>query len=309
MPAGDSHPPSLTVGFVGLGNMGRPMAERLLQPGIKLLVYNRTASKAVPLEELGAQLANRLEELGGCDVVITMLGTDADVEAVYLQPHGLLDSPARPRILVDCSTIAMATSERVESAVSAAGSRFLAAPVAGGPPVVRSGDLAMAVSGERDAYDEVASVLQTLAPRVVYVGTGSVSRAVKICHNLLVAAVLEVAAELSVLAESWQVRRADLLAFIESSAIGSHFLGYKAPLMTSLDFTAAFTGALMQKDLELGLGMASERGVPMPVAQRVLDIVTASNATGRSQLDVAAVLLYLSERAGVTLQPQTRPET
>lgn len=291
------------VGFLGLGNMGRPMARRLVASGTPLTVYNRTAAKCAEFADLGCEVAESVARMGHCSVLLTMLGTDDDVARVYLGDDGLVANARAGAVLVDCSTISPDMSARVRARCDRAGVHFLAAPVAGGPPVIESGGLAMAVSGDRQAFEHAADVLRVVAPNLIYVGPGDTSRLVKICHNLLVAATLEVLGELCVLAESHGASRQALLSFLRSTAISSRFIEYKAPLLESLDFTPAFASSLMQKDLELGLGLAEQTDVTMPVTAQVHAMYRAANESGLAELDAASVYLHLAgsnppERAG-----------
>ncbi|SHL06810.1 3-hydroxyisobutyrate dehydrogenase [Pseudonocardia thermophila] len=291
------------VGFLGLGNMGRPMARRLVSAGVPVTVYNRTTAKCAEFADAGCAVAGSIAEIGRCSVVLTMLGTDDDVAQVYLGDGGLVAGARPGAVLVDCSTISPGTSAQVRERCAAAGVHFLAAPVAGGPPVIASGGLAMAVSGDRAAFDRVADVLRTIAPKLVYVGPGDTSRLVKICHNLLVAATLEVLGELCVLAEAHGVERSDLLAFLRSTAMSSRFIEYKAPLLESLDFTPAFSSRLMQKDLELGLDLAGRTDVAMPVTAQVHDTFRAANESGLAELDAASIYLHLAAPSGRNRAP------
>ncbi|WP_157514921.1 NAD(P)-dependent oxidoreductase [Nocardioides sp. J54] len=282
------------VGFVGLGNMGRPMARRLEVPELHLSVYNRTTAKCGEFADRGCTVASVLADLRHCTIIFTMLGTDDDVEHVYLAKDGLVATTSPGTTLVDCSTISAEMSAQVRARCENAGLSFLAAPVAGGPPIIEGGGLAMAVSGDRGTFEAAGEVLRKVAPRAVYVGPGETSRLVKICHNLLVAATLEVLGELCVLAEAKEVERSALLSFLQSTAISSRFIEYKAPLLESLDFTAAFTSRLMQKDLDLGLSLAKDVGVAMPVATQVRDTFKDANDGGLADLDASSIYLHLA---------------
>jgi 3-hydroxyisobutyrate dehydrogenase-like beta-hydroxyacid dehydrogenase len=293
----------MRVGFVGLGNMGRPMAERLLASGWDLTVYNRTRSKAAPLVEAGARFAATIGELRECDVVVSMVGTDDDLRAVALGPGGVFDVPSSGVLLVDCSTVSAEASDEVAAAARAVGGDVLAAPVAGGPSVIADGRLAIVCSGTRSAYQRAEAVLESLAHRVIYAGEGAVSRHVKILHNLIVAVIAHAVAEVSVLGEAIGVARADLLEFVCAGAAGSPFIRYKSEQMKSLDFTAAFTAALMVKDIELGHALAEGR-VDTPLVDHTRATLNDVVAAGLGDKDIAALVAHLADRNGIELEPQ-----
>jgi 3-hydroxyisobutyrate dehydrogenase-like beta-hydroxyacid dehydrogenase len=290
------------IGFVGLGQMGRPMAQRLLDAGWDITVYNRTPSKAASLVAAGAHNADSLQPLRDCDLVISMIGTDDDLRAVTIGPGGLLDVDGPAPLLVDCSTVSAEVTAEVASVAKAKGSHLLAAPVAGGPSIIGSGGLAVVCSGTWQAYDYALPVLEALAGKVIYAGEGGTSRTVKILHNLVAAVLVHSLAEVCVLAESSGIRRQDLLEFICAGAVGSPFIGYKSALMNSLDFAPAFTSTLMLKDVDLGLDLARSTGVQIPLIEDTRTAIADLIAAGRGELDIAALLAHLADTNGVMLK-------
>jgi 3-hydroxyisobutyrate dehydrogenase len=299
-----SRRPVKSVGFVGLGNMGRPMAERLLRSGWDVSVCNRTRAKTAPLVAAGAHAPETLRDLRRCDIVISMVGTDDDLRAVTLGPGGLFDGPSADLLLVDCSTVSAEVTAEVAAAAQARGGDVLAAPVAGGPSVIPEGRLAIVCSGSPAAYACAEPVLKTLAHKVIYAGAGTVSRHVKLLHNLIAAVLVHALAEVSVLGESVGVNRSDLLEFLCAGAVGSPFIGYKAELMRSLDFTAAFTASLMVKDVDLGQALAVEGGVEIPLVEHTRTTLNDLVAGGLGDLDIASLVEHLAARNGIQLVPQ-----
>jgi 3-hydroxyisobutyrate dehydrogenase-like beta-hydroxyacid dehydrogenase len=293
-----------SIGFVGLGNMGRPMAERLLRSGWDVSVYNRTRAKTAPLVAAGAHAPGTLRELRRCDIVISMVGTDDDLRAITLGPGGLFDGPRADVLLVDCSTVSAEVTAEVTAAVQTRGGDVLAAPVAGGPSVIPEGRLAIVCSGSFDAYTYAEPILATLAHKVIYAGAGTVSRHVKLLHNLVAAVLVHALAEVSVLGESVGVNRSDLLEFLCAGAVGSPFIGYKAELMRSLDFTAAFTADLMLKDVNLGHALAAEGRVEIPLVEHTRTTLNDLVAAGLGDLDIASLVKHLAARNGIQLVPQ-----
>jgi 3-hydroxyisobutyrate dehydrogenase-like beta-hydroxyacid dehydrogenase len=285
--------PRLTVGLIGLGNMGTAFAERLLDGGYDLLVYNRTAAKAEPLAAHGAAVADTAEELAeSVDVVLTSLPNDEAFESVAEEAVGAM----RPNgVLVDMSTVSPGASARVAGLADEASVAYLRAPVSGNPTVVRAGNLSFIVSGPREALDRVEPVLKTIGPTVHYVGEGEQARIVKLALNLMIAGLAQLMSEALVLAEASDVSRKDLLETMGSSAVGAPFVKYKTEPLLHDDFSATFTTALMEKDVDLILDAAKQAGLQLPVAQEMKSLLRATAEAGYADDDFMA--LFLRQRS------------
>jgi 3-hydroxyisobutyrate dehydrogenase-like beta-hydroxyacid dehydrogenase len=288
-----THDPRLTVGLIGLGNMGTAFAERLLDGGYDLLVYNRTAAKAEPLADRGAAVADTSEELAKrVDVVLTSLPNDEALESVADEVVGAM----RPgSVLADLSTVSPEASVRVASLADEASVGYLRAPVSGNPTVVRAGNLSFIVSGPRQALDRVKPALETIGPTIHYVGEGEQARIVKLALNLMIAGLAQLMSEALVLAEASDVSRKDLLETMASSAVGAPFVKYKTEPLLNDDFSATFTTALMEKDIDLILDAAKQAGVELPVAQEMKSLLRATAEAGYADDDFMA--LYLRQRS------------
>ncbi|GLZ14433.1 3-hydroxyisobutyrate dehydrogenase [Actinomadura sp. NBRC 104425] len=295
----------MDVGWIGTGRMGTAMAERLADAGATLTVWNRTIAKAEPLRDRGAALAGSPAELRGKRVVFTMLSDDAALEAVLTGDDGLLTGIGPvPDVVVDCSTVSPETSAAARRACANRGAAFLAAPVSGNPGAVRSGRLAIAVSGPRDAYDRVAPLLARIGGSVSYMGDGDSARLVKIAHNLLLGVLTQGLAEITVLAEKGGVPRRAVLEFLNNSVLGSVFTRYKTPAFVNLDFTPTFTPPLLNKDFDLGLSAARTLDVPMPVVELTARLVRSLVDAGHVDEDFAVLLIQQAAAAGVELTPE-----
>jgi 3-hydroxyisobutyrate dehydrogenase len=279
--------------LIGLGNMGTAFAERLLDGGYDLLVYNRTAAKADPLAARGAAVADTAEELAErVDVVLTSLPNDEALESVAEEVVGAM----RPDgVLVDLSTVSPGASARVAGLAEEASVAYLRAPVSGNPTVVRSGNLSFIVSGPREALDRVEPVLKTIGPTVHYVGDAEQARIVKLALNLMIAGLAQLMSEALVLAEASDVSRQDLLETMGSSAVGAPFVKYKTEPLLHDDFSATFTTALMEKDIDLILDAAKQAGLELPVAQELKSLLRATAQAGYADDDFMA--LYLRQRS------------
>src|SRR5947209_3234006 len=291
-----------SLGWVGVGRMGRALVTRLLRAGHEVGVYNRTREKAADLEELGATIVDSPAALADRDIVFTMVAGSADVEEVC---DGLLArQDTVPGLIVDSTTISPAAAESIRAAAQARGTAMLAAPVSGNPKVAESGRLTIVASGPPDAWERARPYLELLCRRVTYVGEGERARLVKICHNLMLGVVAQCMAEVTVLAEKGGVARADFLEFLNDSVMGSTFTRYKSPAYVNLDFTPTFTPELLLKDFHLGFEAARELGVPMPLAAAAEQIVQSLLALSGNEVDFAALLELEARAACLELEPE-----
>jgi 3-hydroxyisobutyrate dehydrogenase len=281
------------IGWIGMGRMGYPMAERLAKAGHDLAVWNRTRSKAEPLAKNGASIVAHPAELAARDILFTMVSTGADLHEVLFGANGVVNGRTGPlpRIIVDCSSIAVDESKAIRERIAGAGGRFLAAPVSGNGDCVRAGKLSSVVSGPEDAFEVVKPYLETIASSgVAYVGEGELARICKIAHNVFLGVVIQNLVETTLLAEKVGVPRHAFLDFINSSVMGSVFTRYKSHALVNLDWTTTFTPTLLRKDLDLGLGHAHDLGVPMPVAAAAREALEAHFGAAQLQPDPAAYL-------------------
>jgi 3-hydroxyisobutyrate dehydrogenase len=299
-----NNPQGLKLGWIGTGRMGYAMAARLLKAGHRLAVYNRTRSKAEPLQALGAELAASPASLADCDIVFTMVTASPDLIEVICGPAGVLSTPRAPRLLVDCSSVSEEASAQVRAEASKRGTQMLAAPVSGNAKVVEAGKLTVVVSGPQAAYEVALPYLSLLGIGVSYVGEGELARIVKICHNLLLGVVTQSLAEITVLAQKAGVPRHAFLDFINNSVMGSVFSRYKTPAFVNLDLKPTFTPILLRKDLDLGLSASKKFATPLPLVQLTRDIVQQVIDGGEVERDFAILLLHEARKAGIELQPE-----
>jgi 3-hydroxyisobutyrate dehydrogenase-like beta-hydroxyacid dehydrogenase len=271
--------------------MGAAVAERLLDAGYPLIVHNRTRRRAEPLAVRGAAVADSARTLAsGADVVLTSLSDDDALEAVAGE---VLAAARGGATLVDMSTVSPAASARVASSAEAASVQYLRAPVSGNPSVVRAGNLSFVVSGPRRALERVEDVIRAIGPTVHYVGEGEQARVVKLALNLMIAGLAQLMSEALVLGETSGVSRAALLEVMGSSAAGAPFVRYKTEPLLRDDYTATFTMALMEKDLDLVLDVAADAGLELPVANELKALVRSASGAGHSDEDFMALFQHL----------------
>ena len=296
------------LGWIGVGRMGYPMAERLAKAGANVAVYNRTRAKAEPLTKSGVRLVERPADLADRDIVFTMVSASDDLKQVTLGKDGVLTASGKaPRILIDCSTVSEEASGEVRAAAAKLGTRMLASPVSGNGKVVKAGKLSVVVSGPKGAYEEALPYLETLGRGVSYVGEGELARMVKICHNVFLGIVIQAMVEITVLAQKGGVPRHAFLDFLNKSVLGSIFTQYKTPALVNLDFAPTFTPVLLRKDLDLGLAAARKVGTPMALTALVREILQSLIGQGFTDQDFATLLVQQAKAAGLPLEPENVP--
>ena len=301
---------NLRIGWVGIGRMGYPMTERLLDAGHEVSIWNRTRAKAEPLAAKGAALVGSPRDLAGVDVLGTMVSTGSDVEQVYFGDEGVLSGSATPGIFLDCSSIGVDESADLRARLAERGADLIASPVSGNAKCVRAGKLSAVASGPRVAFEKVESIIGAMAANgVSYVGEGELARFCKIAHNVFLGVVTQNLAEITVLSQKAGVSRHAFLDFMNNSVMGSIFTRYKSNAFINLDWTTTFTPELLRKDLDLGLGSARDLGVPMPVTAATREALQAHFGAARLkddpqaylQEDFAAMLETVALAAGLNL--------
>jgi 3-hydroxyisobutyrate dehydrogenase len=294
-----------TLGWIGAGRMGYPMAERLAKAGCDVTVYNRTRAKAEPLTKSGIRLVDHPADLADRDIVFTMIATSDDLKEVTLGKDGLLTVAGKtPKILVDCSTVSEEASDEVRAAAAKLGTAMLASPVSGNGKVVKAGKLSVVVSGPKQAYETALRYLEQLGQGVSYVGDGELARMVKICHNIFLGITIQALVEVTVLAQKGGVPRHAFLDFINKSVLGSTFTRYKTPALVNLDFAPTFTPVLLRKDLDLGLAAARKVEAPMALTALVREILQSLIGQGYTDQDFATLLIQQARAAGMPLDPE-----
>ncbi len=307
-----------TIGWIGMGRMGYPMAERLVKGGHSVRVWNRTKAKAEPLAGEGAAVVDRPADLAEVDILFTMVSTGNDLEQVYFGEDGVINggNGPVPRILVDCSSISVEKSAELRDRLVALGSQLLSAPVSGNGKCVKAGKLSAVVSGPESTFEVVRPYLETIAPQgVAYVGEAELARICKIAHNVMLGVVIQNLCEITVLAEKAGVPRHAFLDFMNNSVMGSIFTRYKSNALVNLDWTTTFTPALLKKDLDLGLAAGRELMVPMPVTAATREVLQShfgaaqlkSDPKAYLEADFAALIETNALGAGLKLTSENHP--
>jgi 3-hydroxyisobutyrate dehydrogenase len=304
------------IGWIGMGRMGYPMAERLLKAGYDVSIWNRTRAKAEPLAKIGGKVVDNLFDLKDVDVLFSIVSTGKDLEQVYFGKNSVTGHGGKiPKVFVDCSTISVEESAAIRDRLAQLGSEFVAAPVSGNAKVIKAGKLSTVVSGSEAACKTVTPMLEVVAPQgVSYVGEGELARICKIAHNVMLAVVIENLIEITLLANKMGVPRHAFLAFMNNGVMGSMFTRYKSPALVNLDWTTTFTPELLRKDLDLGLALGREWDVPMPVTAATREVLQThfGAATLKPdpekylQEDFAALLETMALASGMKLESENK---
>ena len=305
------------IGWIGMGRMGYPMAERLLKAGYPLSIWNRTRAKAEPLAAIGGKVVDKPADLADVDVLFAIVSTGKDLEEVYFGKDGVLSrsNGKLPRIMVDCSTIAVEESADIRKRLSDRGVDFVAAPVSGNAKVINAGRLSAVISGPEAACKTVTPMIEVFAPQgVSFVGDGELARVCKIAHNVMLGVVIENLIEITLLANKMGVPRHAFLAFINNGVMGSMFTRYKSPALVNLDWTTTFTPELLRKDLDLGLALGREHDVPMPVTAATREVLQGhfgaatlqKNPEEYLEKDFAALLETMALASGMKLTNENK---
>jgi 3-hydroxyisobutyrate dehydrogenase-like beta-hydroxyacid dehydrogenase len=299
-----THTENLKLGWIGTGRMGYEMAARLAKGGCDISVWNRTRAKAQPLTQYGAKIAGALPELASRDVVFCMVSTWDDVKEVIGR---LLSGSAKPRMLVECSSISLEGSAELRRLLKDRGIEYLAAPVSGNAKVIKAGKLTFVVSGPKSAYEATRRYLDMMGAGSSYVGEGELARIAKICHNVMLGVVIQNLCEITILAQKAGMPRHAFLDFLNRSVMGSMFTRYKTPALVNLDFKVTFTPHLLRKDLDLGLDAGREFEVPMPLTSLTRDLLQTMIGHGLTEEDFATLLVMQGRASGIELQPENVP--
>jgi 3-hydroxyisobutyrate dehydrogenase len=304
------------IGWIGAGRMGIPMAERLIKAGHDVTIWNRTRAKAEPLAKIGGKLVDHLSELKDVDVLFSIVSTGKDVQEVLYGKNGVCSQGGKvPPIVVDCSTISVDDSAAVRDKLKQLGADFVAAPMSGNAKVIKAGKASAVVSGTEAACKTVMPLIEVFAERgVSYVGDGELARVCKIAHNVMLGVVIENLIEITLLTNKMGVPRHAFLAFLNNSAMGSMFTGYKSPALVNCDWTTTFTPELLRKDIDLGLELGREAGVPMPVTAAAREVLQShfgaamlqKNPEEYLQKDFAALAETMALASGMKLESENK---
>lgn len=286
----------MRIGFLGLGIMGKPMAQNLVKAGHEVKVWNRTPGKAVD----GAQAARTPKEAAKDAEIVWLCVSDTKaVEQVLFGKDGVIESLKPGAIVVDSSTILPGSSLKFAERIRQKGCDFVDAPVTGSKVGAEAGQLIFMVGCREDTFEKLQPLFRVMGKSAVRVGENGKGLAAKLSMNLMIAMTYEGFAEALVLAKKQGVDLEPLMSLINQSMVRSGVVDYKAPFVLSRDFSANFPMRLMHKDIHLMLEAARQNGVKLPGLETVDKVYEDSTREGNSDLDYAATLMTLEKAAGI----------
>ena len=296
------------IGLIGLGLMGKPMAQNLLRAGFPLTVWNRTKSRADDLVRAGAKFAaNPREVAAQSDILITIVSDPAAVEEVIFGASGKPDAGQsesgalaglRPgSTLIDSSTVTPDLARCLASACVDRGVDFLDAPVTGGTWGAEKGEHVFMIGGKAEVLDRVKPVLEAVGKRFFLLGPNGAGQTVKLGMNLLLALEVDALAESLALVTAAGVQPERLIEVMQSSMGRSPLLDVKAPLMLKNEYPASFPLRLMHKDVRLALELARSCGVALPAGSAAFATYTAVKDSSRDDPDFSAIARFWRKAA------------
>jgi 2-hydroxy-3-oxopropionate reductase len=288
-----------TVGFVGLGIMGRPMAANLLAAGYPLVVHNRSPEPQRALVEQGARAVNSPAALAReADVVVTILSDDGAVRAVLDGPDGVIANANPGALVIDMSTVSPALSRELATTAAARGVQLLDAPVSGGDVGARDSTLSIMVGGEAADVERARPLFDVLGSRTTHVGPAGAGQVVKACNQVLVAITFAGVAEALVLGSKLGVEPAKVLDVLSGGMAANRVMEMRRSNFLNHDFAPGFKIDLHHKDLEIALGAAGAADVPLPLTAAVQQMLRQLRAAGHGDEDDSALLRVVEAAAG-----------
>ncbi|MEQ1910215.1 MAG: NAD(P)-dependent oxidoreductase [Vicinamibacterales bacterium] len=292
-----------TVGFVGLGVMGRPMAKHIAAKGYAVVVFNRSRPAIDELVAAGATAADSPADVARrATVIVTMVSDTPDVEAVLTGPQGILDGLQPGSVVIDMSSISPVATKRLAAAVAAKGSSMLDAPVSGGEIGAVNGTLSIMVGGDAAALARVRPILECMGnpERIVHVGPASGDgQTCKICNQIAIGGALAGVSEAFALARKAGVDPARVREALLGGFAASRVLEVHGERMLKGNYVPGFRARLYQKDLRLAQEAAGASGVAIPATAVVAQLLNALVASGGADLDYSALGTVLFDLAGL----------
>jgi 2-hydroxy-3-oxopropionate reductase len=291
-----------TIGFIGLGIMGKPMARHLLKANYPLVIHNRSGSAMEELSKEGAQPAASSQEVAQrSEVIITMLPDSPDVELVYAGARGVFAGVKSGTLLIDMSSISPVVARKLAAEAEKRGCDMLDAPVSGGEAGAINAALSIMIGGKVSAVERAMPIFEKLGKNIVHVGDAGAGQVTKAANQMVVGTTIAIVSEALVLAakagvDPAKVRQALLGGFAQSKVLEAH--GQK---MLDRNFKPGFRIRLHEKDMKIALSTGSEYGVPLMVTGVVGQMMTAMKGIGNGDLDHAALVKFVEELAKIEL--------
>jgi 2-hydroxy-3-oxopropionate reductase len=287
-----------TIGFIGLGIMGKPMARNLMKAGYKLVVYNRSQAPVKELAADGAAGADSPKAVAEqSDVVITMLPDSPQVQEVMTGENGVLGGAKAGTLVIDMSTISPVVTQELARLAQERGVRMLDAPVSGGDVGAQQGTLSIMVGGSAEDFEQGRPIFEVLGKTIVHVGGTGAGQVVKACNQIVVALTIEAVSEALVLGSKAGVDPAVILKVLSGGLAANRVMEVRGPNFLQHNFQPGFKIALHHKDLGIALSAGREYGVPLPVTALVNQMLLALKLRGQGDQDHSAILTLIEDLA------------
>ena len=288
----------MKLAWIGLGTMGAPMAQRLLDAGFEVTVHNRTRAREEDVTG-ATRAATPKEAADGCDVVFTMVSDTPDLEAVVTGENGALHGLKAGAVLIDMSTVSPSVTREIAEKLTEKGIAMLDAPVSGGSEGAQKGTLAVMVGGEAAVLEQVRPILEHLARSVTHVGPSGSGQLVKAINQVVIAGTYAAVAEGMTLGLKAGLDMEAVVKAISGGAAASWVLENRSGNMIRGEYPLGFRTWLHHKDLGIALGAAGEMGVTMPVATLVAGLEARLIEQGYGDEDVSNVARAVRASAGL----------
>lgn len=292
-----------TLGFIGLGIMGKPMAKNLLKAGFPMVAFDLNKNAVEDVVNAGALAASSSKEVAGrVDVIITMLPDSPDVKQVILGKEGVLEGIKPGSTVIDMSSINPLVSQEIEKELRKKGVEMLDAPVSGGETGAIQGTLAIMVGGEEKVFNESMEIFKAVGRNIVHVGKIGAGGFVKLVNQIIVAANIAAVGEAFTLGAKAGLDPQVIHQAIRGGLAGSSVLETKAPMMFGRNFKAGFKIKLHHKDLQNALSTAKDLGVPLPLSSFIQQIFLSLMTEGRGEEDHSALATFFEKMAKVEIK-------
>jgi len=292
-----------TIGFVGLGIMGKPMAKNLINAGYTLRVFDLNQAPVDEIVNSGATKCGSASEVASAsDVVIVMVPDSADSEAAVLTEKGVLAGSKPNTIIIDMSSINPLVSQKIAKACGEKQVEFLDAPVSGGEPGAIEGTLAIMVGGKQDIFNKCIDILTVLGKSVVRVGEVGAGNTTKLANQICVAVNIAGLSEALVLASKAGLDPSLVFDAIKGGLAGSNVMNAKAPMMMDRNFKPGFRIKLHQKDLNNALTAGKDLGVSLPFTGLIQQVLGALVTDGKGDQDHSGVVQFIESMAKVEVK-------
>jgi 3-hydroxyisobutyrate dehydrogenase-like beta-hydroxyacid dehydrogenase len=288
------------IGWIGLGKMGNPMAQRLINEGLDVVVYDIDETKNKKLINAGAKVANSISELEkNTDILISMVTDDKAIEKITIEGNGIFCKSRKQITFIDMSTISPDCSLRIAEKAKDCGIKYLNAPVSGSTALAEQGSLTFICSGSKEAYENCSIILDILGKKFYFVGYGEESRFIKLILEIMVGISAVMVGEALTFGRKVGIDWDIMIDIVGNSAVASPLIGYKSRSLKNREYDAAFTGSELARVLDIALDNSNKYNVMMPLTALTRQILTVMIAEGRGEMDFFAIHTLIEKLSGV----------